>query len=165
MNAWFDLKQLGASAARDPSLEDKKGYMESVDKIMALIELLVEEEKIPAKNIILGGFSQGASITLSTALLLKYKIGGVMVCSGFVRAEDEVSKRLSQLGQAPANSLTPVFQSHGVYDDVINIKEGEYANQFLKKCGFDDIKFEKYGFQHTLPPLQDMYDFMVKVLA
>src|SRR3990167_4857163 len=56
MRAWYDIRSLTSDRSTD-----KAGIMQSVTAITALIEQ-EKSKKIDAKNIIVGGFSQGAAM-------------------------------------------------------------------------------------------------------
>ena len=58
-----------------------------------LVEQLIESEisdGIKSERIILGGFSQGAAISLVTGLKTKYKLGGIVCLSGYLPIADKL---------------------------------------------------------------------------
>jgi len=74
----FDIYSFGFDVE-----EDSKGMLQTVQQLNALIESEVEIGLDPSR-IILGGFSQGAAMSLLTGLTCKHKLGGVVVLSGWL---------------------------------------------------------------------------------
>lgn len=69
MPAWFDLFSLDANGP-----EDETGIMKSARQIEALVEEEIASG-VEAKNIFLGGFSQGGALALFTGLgVIKQKV-------------------------------------------------------------------------------------------
>ncbi len=48
------------------------------------------EAGIPNDRIFLGGFSQGAAMTLLTGLTTKYKLGGFIALSGYLPLQSKI---------------------------------------------------------------------------
>ena len=57
--------------------------LETTGQLSALIRAEVDAG-IPAHRIVLGGFSQGGAVALLTGLTSEYKLGGVIVLSGWL---------------------------------------------------------------------------------
>lgn len=61
----------------DAREEDEKGIMESVNKMHALV---AEESKhVPSERIVLGGFSQGAALSLLVSLTTEKKVRTTLI--------------------------------------------------------------------------------------
>uniref|UniRef100_A0A0D9R4Q4 Acyl-protein thioesterase 1 n=1 Tax=Chlorocebus sabaeus TaxID=60711 RepID=A0A0D9R4Q4_CHLSB len=71
MSSWFDIIGLSPD-----SQEDKSGIKQAAENIKALIDQEVKNG-IPSDRIILGGFSQGGTLSLYTALTMQQKLAGV----------------------------------------------------------------------------------------
>jgi predicted esterase len=56
----------------DPRQEDEKGIMESVNKIHGLVN--EEAKHVPSERIVVGGFSQGAAVSLLVSLTTEKKV-------------------------------------------------------------------------------------------
>lgn len=56
----------------DPHAEDEKGILESVNKIHGLVN--EESKHIPSERIVVGGFSQGAALSLLVSLTTEKKV-------------------------------------------------------------------------------------------
>jgi lysophospholipase-1 len=74
----FDIYSFGFNTD-----EDEKGMLESVSDINALIAEEVNSGLDPSR-IILGGFSQGGTMSLLTGLTSERKLGGLVVLSGWL---------------------------------------------------------------------------------
>lgn len=74
----FDIYSFGFNTE-----EDEKGMLESARKINELITEEVEAGIEPSR-IILGGFSQGGTMSLLTGLTGERKLGGLIVLSGWL---------------------------------------------------------------------------------
>lgn len=161
MPGWFDIKEW------DPHMKqfDTKGYIKSLKEV----EKYVQEELangIPAENIIIGGFSQGAALSLGSALNLQEKIGGFFALSGFINTgikdviwnNDETKKSKS------CNLNTPIFHGHGNWDPVVSIEKGRDSRKYLTDdCQFKDYKFHEYAhLEHSVAPqeLKDLITFI-----
>ncbi|KAK6863382.1 Acyl-protein thioesterase 1 [Candida tropicalis] len=141
MPAWFDIYELGNPNAK----QDIEGFFKSCDILKNLVKQQIEEFKIPPEKIIIGGFSQGAAISLATLATMETKIGGCVALSGFCALRKEVESKLSS-----ANLDTPIFQGHGTADPVINYQYGKKTSEFFKELGFKNLDFQTYpGVQHS----------------
>ncbi|KAK6197413.1 acyl-protein thioesterase 1 [Scheffersomyces amazonensis] len=144
MPAWFDIYEFGNPNAR----QDVPGFFKSCDTLISLIKEQTEVHNIPAEKVIIGGFSQGAAISLATASLLDFKIGGVIAMSGFCPIKDDIKAKLD--GKTPINAGTPVFQGHGEADPMIVKAYGEQTSEFYKSLGFTNYTFKTYsGVAHS----------------
>lgn len=78
----FDIISFGFD-----SEEDSKGMLETVHSLNQLITAEVDSGIEPG-NIVLGGFSQGATMSLLTGLSSERKLGGIVVLSGWLPLRD-----------------------------------------------------------------------------
>ena len=95
MPAWYDIFGFDTQNPR----EDDAGLRQS----QALVEALIAREKargIPARRIVLAGFSQGSAMTLMTGLRHTERLAGLVCLSGYlplaakVEAERHASNRV-----------------------------------------------------------------------
>lgn len=162
MPAWFDLKQFGA--VDKPNNQDPVGFLKSCDIVKKLVLEQIEKHHIPPEKILIGGFSQGAAISLSTLALLDVKIGGEICLSGFNPIPNEVTEASNKAG---VNFNTPVFQGHGTHDPIIDIRFAHQARDFYKKFGFSNYTYKEYpGVVHTVADneLKDVMNFIQETL-
>lgn len=163
MPGWFDVKEW------DPYMRDFdiQGYLKSLKEV----EKYVKEQVnlgIPLQNIIVGGFSQGAALSLGCALDFSEKIGGFFALSGFINKslKDLIWKDETEYNKKKCGLNTPIFHGHGDCDPVVMIDKGREAFEYLSKdCGFTDYNFHTYsGLEHSVSPqeLDDLIAFIKK---
>ncbi|KAH7343877.1 Phospholipase/carboxylesterase [Rhizoctonia solani] len=141
MPGWFDLYSLGKSDDQ----EDEEGILKS----SALIKELVEAENaagIPNERIVIGGFSQGAALSLVHGLTTEKKYAGLAILSGWF----PMRNRLQSLLSSNAAS-TQIFWGHGTSDGVVPYKFGQLSVQHMQKnLNFANIQFNSYkGMAHS----------------
>ena len=141
MRAWYDIISLDAKGRADMA-----GVLESEVSVTALIEEQIGSG-IPAENIVLAGFSQGGVISLFTGLRYTKTLAGIMALSCYMPSS-ELPADLSD-----GNKLTPIFQNHGLQDDVIPVSAGIAANELLKEAGYQ-VEWKAYSMPHSVLPEQ-----------
>jgi predicted esterase len=85
MPGWYDIVSLDRIEAK----QDKLGLSNSRDQINELLEHEISLG-IPSSKIVLGGFSQGAAMSLLTGLSCQWKLGGIVALSGYLPLGDEI---------------------------------------------------------------------------
>lgn len=101
--------------------EDEAGMLESAKSIGQLIAKEIDEGLDPGR-VILGGFSQGATMSLLTGMSLDKKLAGLAVLSGWLPLKDKfksvcryLSCKSDNLSSYSWRLRTPLhFQSSGV---------------------------------------------------
>ena len=155
MRAWYDI------AADDlGEQQDAEGIKRSQQQLIALIESEVAQG-IPAKKIVLAGFSQGGAIILQTALRYPERLAGMMVLSSYVPLADTVAAE-----KHSANQDVPIFYAHGDQDDVIPISFAKQSRDLLVAQGYQ-IEWHSYAMPHSvvLDEIEDIGIWLRKVLA
>ncbi|KAK7208003.1 acyl-protein thioesterase 1 [Myxozyma melibiosi] len=156
MPSWFDIVSLDKVEAQ----EDSKGMLESVDRLKAFIS---EEVKagIPAERIVIGGFSQGCTISLLAGLIADTKYAGVVGLSGFVPMRSNISNLHKEHG-----IKMPFFVGHGTDDPVVKYEYGVFTKDKLAEldvpCEFHEYK----GLTHSASPteIMDILEFLKKTI-
>jgi len=153
MRAWFDLYDLTIAAKIDEAGILNASRM--LDRLIAREESL----GVPAQNIILAGFSQGAVVALTTGLRFPKKLGGIMALSGYLPLAEKVLADAS-----PANQATPIFIAHGTQDAVLPCQLGEMTSQILNKAHYP-VDWHMYPMQHSVcgEEVRDISAWMQKV--
>ncbi|ODQ82966.1 hypothetical protein BABINDRAFT_159445, partial [Babjeviella inositovora NRRL Y-12698] len=149
MPGWFDLFEFGNPNAK----QDIQGFRTSVEKVRQLV-LQTIESGIKPERIILGGFSQGAALSLACLPLINdVKLGGVVALSGFMTIKDSVHESVAKFGgnDKLVNRDTPIFQGHGTVDPLIAHQYGKMTSEIMiKEFGFKNLKFHSYsGVAHS----------------
>lgn len=148
--AWWmiDVRQLNEHFAtgrpRNLSREVPKGMAEARDRILALLEDAGKRLGAVPKQMVLGGFSQGAMLACDVALRSDHAFAGLAVLSGTVLARDEWLPLMS------GRRGLRVLQSHGRSDDVLPYFLAEQLREFLADAG---VVVDWVGFDggHEIP--------------
>lgn len=136
MPAWYDIVSFDINQR-----VDEKGLQESVQRVIDLIQH-EEHSGIPASQIFLGGFSQGAVLALAAGLYFDKPLGGIVALSGYLPFNSNA------LAHAPPqNKNTPIFLGHGVQDDIVPVQLGEMVRLALTEHGYS-IEWHQYLMGH-----------------
>jgi len=134
--AWFNLQQTPDGFAFDPH-----EVAEGVRIATGAVEQIAAESPRP----ILCGFSQGAGMALSVALMRPELTPAVIVLSGVpVRVERAPPERLRGLR---------VFVAHGLYDPLIPVDIGRRTRDILQSAGVD-VTYREYPMGHMVIPAE-----------
>ena len=154
MPAWYDIK--GTDLVSD---QDAMGIQRSEMSVRALIAHEMQRG-IASENMVLAGFSQGAAMTLHTALRLPFALAGIMALSGYLPLADLLHRERSK-----ANDQTPIFMAHGMQDSVVIPRRGEETRDALRALGHP-VQWHGYAMEHSVIPeeLEDMGAFLRQVL-
>lgn len=138
LRAWYDI----ASLEIDEDI-DEAGVRDSIQKV----ERLVEAEKsrgIPARSIVLAGFSQGGAIALETGLRHAERLGGILALSTYLPLAPALEAEAS-----PANRDVPIFMAHGTYDPIIPYFVGRRSREKLEALGYR-VEWREYPMPHSV---------------
>jgi phospholipase/carboxylesterase len=109
---------------------------------VTLLELLEATGAQPGR-IGLGGFSQGAGLTLRHGLLRPDTFSALTVLSGFFRDAETIKSKL------PAQRTQPIFLVHGRQDQMIPLAQAHETKAFLEEAGYP-IQYNEYDMPHTI---------------
>lgn len=130
---------------RDLRQEKPAGMIEARDQMLRAIHELRESTGLPWSRVVLGGFSQGAMLTIEVLRHLPERIGGAILFSGTVINESEWRQPCEHLRGLP------VFQSHGRSDVILPYSLSLELRDLLKEQGAD-VTFTEFGGGHGVPP-------------
>jgi phospholipase/carboxylesterase len=155
MRAWYDIYGFSLTAEIDNA---------GIENAVAAVNGLIEQEisrGIPAQNIILAGFSQGAATALITALWHQQPLGGVIALSGYLPNTHGVLQKAHH-----ANKSTPMFIAHGKQDLILPYALGKSVYLSLHHAGYD-ASWHSYDMGHSVcePELRDISQWLQKVIA
>jgi len=155
MRAWYDI--LGTELQRR---EDEAGLRESFAAVQALIEREIERG-VPARRIVLAGFSQGCAVTLGAGLRCPHRLAGLAGLSGYLPLADS-----TEAERSAANRDLPVFLAHGLRDGVVPIGRGVACRMALQGLGYD-VEWHEYPMEHSvcMEEVQALQSWLLKVLA
>lgn len=157
MPSWYDIQGLDERAE-----EACEGIEESRTRIVELIGKEVDAG-ITHGRIVLGGFSQGAALSLYAGLQLEAQLGGVIAMSGYMPKPEAWRAGLTAQGRA-----TPVLQCHGDLDPMVKLAWAEAAQQLMQEEGVSQLEFKVYkGMPHsaTQEELQDVLVWLSEALC
>lgn len=153
MPAWYDI--VGANLE---DRQDENGIREST---AAVESLLAEVSDFPARRIFLGGFSQGAAMSLHAGLRHKNTLAGIVALSGYMLRGETLAREASA-----ANLHTPIFQAHGAFDPVVLPAWARQCRDILREEN-RPLEYREYPAPHAIPPqtVADLSEWMTKILA
>ena len=129
MRAWFNMKSLNLD---DLNEED---FIESSKALDFIIGDKLKTN--PSSKIYIGGFSQGAALSIFYGLKMIHKIHGVVSFSGFVPKFNYQKTMITK----------PILKIHGIYDDIINFQTSENTFDLLN---FSNLVSKSYNMGHAV---------------
>lgn len=135
--AWYEFGNGG-----NPVLD---GFQAGLDGLIELVDDVRTEYDLPASKLIVLGFSQGAVMTMATALSVPDQIGGIVAMSGYFPTPD---------GWQPPNDDVkdmPVLLTHGTEDGVVPAQGSQIAAAKFRQLGAD-VQHEEYPMAHEVSP-------------
>jgi phospholipase/carboxylesterase len=131
--AWWmiDFARIEADRARGTDRRDEipDGLAEARTQVMALLDQLQAKFAIAPNQLVLGGFSQGAMISLDVALHRAAPPAGLILMSGTLIASPVWQPRMAQLAGVP------VALSHGQQDPILPFRTAEVLRDRLIAAG------------------------------
>lgn len=152
--AWYNINRAGAALA-NPAEEEKAQAL-----ILQLLDQAGKKYNIQGNRTYLMGFSQGAIMSLCTALTHPEKINGIAVMSG--RLLDEVKSKT--VASDKINKVS-IFIGHGTEDKVLPVQYGRDEKNYLEskkiKC-----EYHEYRMPHSISQdeLKDIQQWLGKQL-
>ncbi|AYQ28912.1 MULTISPECIES: alpha/beta hydrolase [unclassified Polaromonas] len=155
MPAWYDL--LGADLV---TRQDEAGLRKSQLEIDALIEH-EKSRGIPARKIVVAGFSQGCAMALMTGLRHQERLAGIAGLSGYLPLADKTAAERSA-----ASKDTPIFLAHGTHDGVVILPRATASRDALTAMGHQ-VDWHEYRMEHSVCPeeVADLEEWLQRVLA
>lgn len=137
--SWYDFKLNGGD-----HIYSYDKLKSSRAQLLRFIDQLKQEYNIDAGKIYLGGFSQGAIMSLATALNHSDVIEGAIVLSGDLLGEVEQELKTKKL-----DKQLNIYMSHGRLDAVLPFAEAEKDLEYIKALGVD-VENYWYDSKHTI---------------
>lgn len=138
MRAWFDIKNLEFEKE-----EDEEGIKDSQELIYQLIEH-EKQQGVPAKNIILGGFSQGGAMALYAGLRYPEKLKAIISLSAYMPLLPSFEEEKNSF-----NDMN-IFIAHGMFDPVVPYMYGQKSFSTLKDMEYKNLEWTSLQIQHTV---------------
>jgi phospholipase/carboxylesterase len=149
--AWWllDLARLEhdlrTGAIRDRRDEIPDGLQEARAALSKFLDELVAKFSIEANGLVLGGFSQGAMLSLDVALHREITPAALVLMSGTLLAASVWEPRMKRLAGVP------VLQSHGRGDPLLPFGIAELLRDGLREAGAR-VDFVEFRGGHEIPP-------------
>ena len=158
MRAWYDIFDFGAQV-QNPR-EDGAGLRESFAAVHALIDR-EGARGVPARRVVLGGFSQGCAIALGAGLRHRERLAALVGMSGYLPLASTTAAERSD-----ANASTPIFLAHGRRDPVIGLDRAAASRDALASLGHD-VEWHDYPMEHSVSAeeVADLQRFLLKALS
>ncbi|MGC4069321.1 MAG: hypothetical protein QM784_32660 [Polyangiaceae bacterium] len=123
----------------------RPGLDAAKDVLAALLREVIRALEPDPERVVLGGFSQGAILSLETALSIDLRLGGLLLFSASLLDADDVRRR------AEALSSMRAVVSHGRQDPILPFLLGQELAKTLSSAGWqaDWVPFDG---GHGIPP-------------
>eukprot|EP01083_Nonionella_stella_P032290 88376_1 len=135
MNGWYDIASL-----QNRQLNTYDGKDDSMQYIHSLIDIEINTSKISSHRIVIGGFSQGAALSVYSGLLCPHPLAGIICCSGYLLDFKMNNNSMSKLN----NRKTMVCMYHAKKDDVVPTAHAKKSYAHLNKNGCN-IEWNEYN--------------------
>jgi phospholipase/carboxylesterase len=122
-------EELRTGAPRDHRAEVPDGLAAARSRALQLLDELTARFGVTDESLVLGGFSQGAMLSLDVALHRPAPPAGLVLMSGTLIAEPVWQPRLAQLRGVP------VVMSHGTADAILPYSVAEVLRDRLGEAG------------------------------
>lgn len=99
-NVWFDRKTVSIEA-----LECRKSLSSVYETVNELLKREIEGCGIPARRVVVGGFSMGGCLAMHTGYHLNQNLGGVFALSAFLNSNSVVYESLESSKSAALPKL------------------------------------------------------------
>ena len=153
-------RELAAGRAIDRADEVPDGLPAARAAVLGVLDALARDYGRTDARTVLGGFSQGAMLTVDVALHAPGKLAGLALMSGTLLAESVWQPR------AAALAGVTIFQSHGTKDGLLAYRGAERLRDFLLTAGAE-VGFMPFPGGHELPPpvLEGLAELLARTLA
>jgi phospholipase/carboxylesterase len=114
--------------------------------VVSVLDAVEEKLRPPPGGILLGGFSQGAMLSLDVALHDPRPLAGLALFSATLLAEPVWGPRM---GSRPG---LPVLQSHGTHDPLLPFAVAEKLRDLMSAAAME-VDFVPFRGGHEIPPV------------
>lgn len=149
-----------AGRVRDLSQDIPKGLAPARETMLAFLKVVEQQFSADPRKTILGGFSQGAMLSCDVMLRSTQPYAGLIQLSGTLLATQEWTPLLQK------RKGLPVFQSHGIQDEILPYVGAEALRDTLTHAGFS-VEWHSFRGGHEIPRavLQRLGPFITKAVS
>jgi phospholipase/carboxylesterase len=146
--AWYELGEQQAD-----TVVNSRGLL------MTFLDELLDQRGIARDRAVLMGFSQGAVMTMHAGLSSPEPYAGLIAMSGYLPAAETLTPIL------PERRDRKLLMVHGIQDQVLNVRLGREARDFLQAAGLQP-EYEEFPMDHqiTTESLARVSRFLAEVL-
>ena len=113
------------------------------DLLAAFFDEVCERHALTYGDMVMGGFSQGGTMTYRFGLPRPEMFAGLVILSGRVPSPDALSERL------PEYRGQPIFVAHGTQDTMIGVADARRSRKFLESAGYSP-QYHEYEMGHEI---------------
>ena len=138
MRGWYDLRNTDRQLQQDEA---------AIRASCAAVSALLRRERergIASHRIVLGGFSQGAAMSLFTGPRFPERLAGIIGLSGY-----RLIASSFQAERQACNQDTPILLAYGSSDPVIGLGEGELTREMFRASGYG-VEWHTYRIGHEV---------------
>ena len=154
--AWFsiDMQKLEEAMRTGTHREMANSIPPELDETLHRMEHFILELAKTHKQIILGGFSQGAMCASHLAMKDSFVTDGLVLLSGSLLAQEKLPK---------ATRAIPFYQSHGSNDPILPMSGAKELERKLHAMNFKG-KLHEFQGGHEIPPtvIKDVKNFLAQ---
>lgn len=131
--AWFpiDVEAIEAAQRTGRSVDFSKRTFDGFDVVRKSVQEFLDYLGVPMREVVLGGFSQGAMLAVDLALRAEESPLGLVILSGNLMNEAEWKKL------APRRKGLRFFQSHGIADPILGFQGARRLEALLAEAGLE----------------------------
>lgn len=133
--AWYGMAQVGSP--------EEETLHASLLELQEFVEGVVPAYELDPGRLFVMGFSQGAVMSAALALTMPERVRGVVMHSGYVPVESGLEFKLEEVRGKP------FFVAHGMYDEVIPVRLGRHARDYLNGIGAM-VTYQEYPIGHSI---------------
>lgn len=124
--------------------EVPKGLQDARDQMIRFLDELEQALNVAPQDVLIGGFSQGATLACDLVLQTDRPFAGLILLSGTIIAHEEWKPRM------PLRKGLPVFQSHGTDDPILACEVARQLRDELQAGGLD-VEWHEFRGGHEIP--------------
>jgi len=156
MTSWFDINTWPISL-QEP--EGPAGIEATVKAVHQKLDAIVDGG-VPSDKILLGGFSQGGTVSMLAALTYPKKLAGIVAISGWGAYRDSLPAKVSD----SVNSKTPMLYTVGDGDPIVTFPLTKKTGEVLQSIMGDSVSVV-HARRSGHPPGRAEMDSVAKFIA
>lgn len=151
--AWYELDPTGVGYPEPASLN------QSLELLRKFVREIVDAYPIDPNRLFVGGFSMGSAMSAALALTDPEHVAGAAILSGYLPLAAKLPFKLENAAGHP------IFQAHGVLDQVIPVRWGRETRDYLESTPVA-LTYREYPVGHEIsaPELRDLAGWLTAAI-